>query len=65
MTDVPGIMPIDVGSIGRAYENAALETAMRIHNHRVAMDELTKAQEIASLEEIMRKYAKTADERGP
>jgi hypothetical protein len=63
MTDVPGIMPIDVGGIGRAYENAALETAMRIHNHRVAMDELTKAQEIASLEEIMRKYAKTADER--
>jgi hypothetical protein len=63
MSDIPGIMPVNFAGIGKAYENAALESALKIHNHRMAMDELTKEQEIASLEEILRKYAKTADER--
>lgn len=59
---VPGVMPIRNTKL-KAYENEALETALRIHNHRVAMDELTKEQEIASLEEILRKYARTAEEK--
>lgn len=65
MDGVTGVTPLDLSGIGKSkyYENAALDTAMKIHNHRVTMDELTKEQEIASLETILRAYAKTADER--
>ncbi len=60
---IMGIAPLDLDTKFKAYENSAMNTALRMHEHRVRMDEITKQQEIASLESILRAYAKTADER--
>ena len=46
-----------------SYENAALDSAMKIHDHRVRMEELTKEEELADLQTILDAYAQTADER--
>ena len=58
-----GISPLDLEGTFKSYENKALNTALRIHDHKVRMEELNKEQELASLESILKAYAKTADER--
>ena len=63
LENIMGIKPLDLGTTFKSYENSALNTALRIHDHRVRMDELTKEQEISSLQSILKAYAKTADER--
>lgn len=63
LKNITGIKPLNFDADFDVYENKALSTALRIHEHRVRMDQLTTEQEIASLEKIMRAYAKTADER--
>ena len=63
--DVKGVTPADYGSSSsfKAYENKALESALKVHNHKVKMSQLSKEQELKDLEEIMKKFAKTADEK--
>lgn len=56
------VKPVDYSSSVSSYENAALDSALKIHDHRVKMSEMTKEQEIKDLEEIKQKYAHTADE---
>jgi hypothetical protein len=67
LNKVVGVMPTgsttDYKASAAAYENAALESALKIHDHRVRMSEISKAEELADLEEINRKYVQTADER--
>ena len=63
LEEIMGISPLDLGVTFKSYENKALNTALRIHDHKVRMEELNKEQELASLESILKAYAKTADER--
>jgi DNA repair exonuclease SbcCD ATPase subunit len=60
---ITGIKPPKGGNEYERYENEALESALRIHNHQVKMGELTKEQELANLEAILKAHAKTAEER--
>jgi hypothetical protein len=61
--NVMGIKPADYNNDFKSYENVALDSAMKIHNHRVRMAELSKEEEISSLESILATHAQTADER--
>ncbi len=54
--------PVDYSSSVSSYENAALDSALKIHDHRVKMSEMSKEAEVKDLEEIKSKYARTADE---
>ena len=63
LEEIMGVSPLDLGVTFKSYENKALNTALRIHDHKVRMEELNKEQELASLESILKAYAKTADER--
>lgn len=63
LENLMGISPLDLGVTFKSYENKALNTALKIHDHKVRMEELNKEQELASLESILKAYAKTADER--
>jgi hypothetical protein len=60
---VLGIKPIVNDIDFKAYENAALNSALRIHDHKVALEQLSKEQELKDLQDILKAYAKTADER--
>ena len=63
LDDILGVSPGDYGdSSTSSYENKALESALKIHDHKVRMSQMTKEQEIADLEEIKKKYARTSDE---
>lgn len=57
-----GAAPVNYSSSVSSYENSALDSALKIHDHRVKMSEMSKEAEIKDLEEIKRKYAHTADE---
>jgi hypothetical protein len=66
LNDIPGVMPLDLSGIGEAtktYENEALNSALKIHDHKVKMEQLTKEQKIKDLQDILKAYAKSADER--
>jgi hypothetical protein len=57
-----GVKPYS-GDPYEAYSNEALDAALKIHNHKVKMSEITKEAEIKDLESILREYVKTSDER--
>jgi uncharacterized protein YggE len=61
---VTGITPLgsDGGGI-KAYENAALDSAMKVLNHKKRMNQLSLEDELKTLEDISKKYIQTADER--
>ncbi|MDP4134000.1 MAG: hypothetical protein Q8882_08315 [Bacillota bacterium] len=63
-SDIPGIKPITVNSSAyKSYENAALDNALKIMEHKKAINKLSLQDELTTLETIMKKYAKTADEK--
>lgn len=57
-----GVKPLS-GNPFTSYTNAALDSALKIHDHKVHMSQLSAEAEIKDLETIQRKYAKTADEK--
>ncbi len=64
LKNIAGISPLsNLDASFKTYENKALDSALRIHNHKVAMEELTKEQELADLQTILKAYVKTAEER--
>lgn len=63
VNDIKGIKPIDYSKYASAYENKAMESALRIMEHKKRMDQLTLEDEIATLNTILQKHAKTADEK--
>lgn len=65
LKNIAGISPVNtnIDNALKTYENKALDSALRVHNHRVAMEELTKEQELADLQTILKAYVKTAEER--
>lgn len=50
-------------SSGGGRKNKALDREMELLNHKRALDQLTTAEEIANLERILAKYAKTTAEK--
>ena len=57
-----GVKPYS-GNPYEAYSNKALDSALKIHDHKVRMSEMSTEAEIKDLESILRKYVKTSDER--
>ncbi len=61
---IKGVQPLDIDTSSvKAYENKELDSALKVHDYKVRMSQMSKAQEIADLQAIEQKYAKTADER--
>lgn len=58
-----GGKPVNFDFDGKTYTNKALDDALKILNHRKAMNQLSLEDEQKTLESIMKKYAKTADEK--
>jgi hypothetical protein len=51
------------GGGGGSRKNKALDREMALLDHKRALDQLTTAEEIANLERILAKYAKTTEEK--
>lgn len=66
--DIDKIMGVTVPESGggkafTVYENKALDSALRIMEHKKRMNQLTVEDEIRTLETILRKNVRTSDER--
>lgn len=59
---IRGVKPLDEDET-RSYENKALDSALRVYEHRRHMGQLTLEDEDRILNDILKKYAKTADEK--
>lgn len=62
-TDIAGIKPIDFTKFTSSYENRAMESALKVMEHKKRMDQLTLEDEVATLNAILQKHARTADEK--
>lgn len=63
VNDIKGVKPIDMGSYTSSYENKAMESALKVMEHKKRMDQLTLEDEVKTLETILKKHTKTADEK--
>ena len=62
LEDIMGIKPLDFGGF-ETYENAALDSALKVLQHKKRMNQLTLDDELKTLESISKKHIQTADER--
>jgi len=64
VNNITGIKPVDLGKYTTsAYENKAMESALKVMEHKKRMDQLTLEDEVTTLDLILQKHARTADEK--
>lgn len=61
--NITGIKPIDLSKYTSTYENQAMTSALKVLDHKKRMDQLTLEDEIATLNTILQRHARTADEK--
>jgi hypothetical protein len=63
VNDITGIKPVDLGKYTSSYENKAMNSALKVMEHKKRMDQLTLEDEVTTLDSILKKHARTADEK--